>query len=414
MTAVPLGNANVSKTPRILVVTNRNPWRHRRTREVIRAIENLGWHVEACGLTSEVESRDIKFHSVSGLTSELQISIYSVLARNAYRIAATACTVLFTQRRAMALLVRLSTLLRLTDGLQKTLKNKYDIIIVEDLILLPASMAYSGEAKVLFDAREFYPGHFDHSLLWKVFVRRGYRRIVDWYLPLCDAVTAISPGIAQAFETMSGREVHSVRNVPSGEVTDGSRRLRVRTDSAADGLRIVYHGSVERARRLDQLINVAARLGGKYSLDLYLVGRRRQIAGLKRKCKDVYNVRVLPPEPFDNISDMLAQYDMGIAYFPPTSSNLAMAMPSKFFEYLSVGLPVAIGPSTDMALIVQHYQCGVIAQQFTAEAMAAAIRSISEPELDEMRQGATFAMSELVAEKEYQAFQSVLKGLIST
>ena len=55
---------------------------------------------------------------------------------------------------------------------------------------------------------------------------------------------------------------------------------------------------------------------------------------------------------------------------PPTSFNTQHALPNKFFEFIQPRLAIAIGPSPEMAKIVEAHDCGVVARDFEPKSLA--------------------------------------------
>ena len=60
-------------------------------------------------------------------------------------------------------------------------------------------------------------------------------------------------------------------------------------------------------------------------------------------------------------------------------------MPNKFFEYIQARIVPAIGPSPEMARIAREWDCGIVADDYTPEALAAAIGGRLERRLAELK-----------------------------
>ena len=59
-------------------------------------------------------------------------------------------------------------------------KQNYDFIICHDIYLLPLAVFLKNnnkKSKILFDAREFYPGQFEDSFLFNLFEKKERERI---------------------------------------------------------------------------------------------------------------------------------------------------------------------------------------------------------------------------------------------
>ena len=91
----------------------------------------------------------------------------------------------------------------------------------------------------------------------------------------------------------------------------------------------------------------------------------------------------------------LNQYDVGIYLLPPVNFNHEHALPNKFFEFIQARLAVAIGPSPEMARIVNEYSLGVIAASFEPKALAAALDQLTDESIRAYKLAAGRAAREL-------------------
>jgi len=98
------------------------------------------------------------------------------------------------------------------------------------------------------------------------------------------------------------------------------------------------------------------------------------------------------------------QYDVGIYLLPPVNFNPEHALPNKFFEFIQARLAVAIGPSTEMARIVEEHSLKVIADSFRPEALANALEQLT----DESIRGYKLAADRAALELNYEAAGRVL------
>jgi len=95
------------------------------------------------------------------------------------------------------------------------------------------------------------------------------------------------------------------------------------------------------------------------------------------------------------ICQALNDYDMGIFLLPPVNFNYAHALPNKFFEFIQARLAVAIGPSPEMASIVEEYGFGVVAKSFNPADLGVALSRMSEADLVRYKLAADIAAESL-------------------
>ncbi len=276
---------------------------------------------------------------------------------------------------------------------QKIAGKKFDLIIVANIEMLPAIFEIQGSAKVIFDAREFYPRELDGDLVFELFRRPRRIQLCKRYLVHCDAVLTVSEGLQQAFATSFGIDAALYRSTPfyadlSPQPTD------------KNCIRMIYHGAANRDRQIEKLIEITRQLDSRFRLTLMLVGNKSYQSELQRIASDMENVRFRSPVLFEEIIPTVSQYDIGFFYSEPKTFNLLHCLPNKFFEYIQARLMIAIGPSPDMAALVKEYGCGVVAEEFTVSSMVAALNALTVEDIDQGKRNADRAAKEFCLEKE--------------
>ena len=275
-------------------------------------------------------------------------------------------------------------------ALHAELERGADLVVVEDLLLLPAILSRRAPVDVLLDLRDDRTVQFSHIPFWRGIVGIAFEGLLDWAGPQCRSVITVSEGLRTRFEVMTKRPVDVVRSIPD---VDAGRAVLARLTSSP--IRMVHHGRVGLSRKLHRLIEVAQQLGPEFSLDLYLVGSRFQKARLRHMCRKSENVRIMPPVDFEDIHAMLEDYDIGVMLFEPFNENLRNILPNKFFEFINAGLAVASGPSPEIERIVEEFGCGVISEDFSVESMVHVLSGLTPKAVDAYRERSLIAASAL-------------------
>lgn len=292
-------------------------------------------------------------------------------------------------------------------SIHKKVKKSYDLIIVEDLELLPLAFKIKGGAKVIFDAREYYPRQQEHSWLWRVLERPERLRLCSSYLSRCDHVMTVSPGLANEYKREFGIEASVYRSVPF--YFDIEPR---KTDP--NKIRLVHHGVANPNRQFSRMLEILKLLDDRFSLDMYLMGHhlraKKEIQSLKKLATQDRRIRICDPIEFSQIVPTLSGYDVGFYYLEPKGFNVTFNLPNKLFEFIQARLAVAIGPSPDMSGIVREYDCGVVASEFSVEAMAKALNDLSAADIDRLKANSSLAAKELCYEQESKKFLRILES----
>ncbi len=284
-------------------------------------------------------------------------------------------------------------------------RGQHDFIAVHDLRLLPVALALRGaRGRVLFDAREYYPRHYEDLLWWRLTYRRFNRELCRRYLPRADAVVTVSPGLGAEYAREFGVACRVLPSLPAP--------LALEPQPVTPGqVRLVHHGLASPSRRLEGMIRMMDHLPARFSLDLILMpADAAYLARLRTLCAARSRVRLLPPLPFAELVAATNRYDVGVFLVPPVSFNLRFALPNKFFEFVQARLMIAIGPSPEMARYVREHDLGVVAADFAPASLAAALATLSDAEIARFKANAHRAAAVLDSRQTDAVIRAIALG----
>jgi len=280
-------------------------------------------------------------------------------------------------------------------------RHEYRLILVEDLFFLPLVMKFKRGAKVVFDAREYYPRQREDSIVFRAIEKPIRTYLCKKYLKNCDLFITVSDGLADEYLKEFGVAAQVIRSTPAAvEALIG--------ETIPNQIRLVHHGVANKNRKLENMIQLVALLDERFTLDLYLQGDQAYITELKVKYGHQPRVQIKKPVLFHEIIPMLRKYDVGIFYVEPTTFNLTHCLPNKLFEYIQARLVVAIGPSPDMQKIVKEYDCGVVAEKFDLASMADSLNKLSFAQIETYKRNSDKAAHRLNWEEEGKYFQTLI------
>ena len=294
------------------------------------------------------------------------------------------------------------------SALKKLLrKQHYDFIYVADLHMLPMIVALKKKAKVIFDAREYYPLQYGDNLNFRLLEKQECIRILRQTLSFCDKVLTVSPGLAKAYQENFGVTPVLVYSLPNYQ-------HEYISNTADNTIKILYHGMANRNRKLENYINVLEHLEINAELHLYLLGDKMYIEELEEYARENRKVHFHQPVAFKDIISTVNQYDIGICYYEPTSFNLKHCLPNKLFEYIQARLVIAIGPSPDMTEIVNKYQCGIISKDFTIDALALELNLLTRTKVNVIKENSDMAAKDFCFEREEIKFTNIIYDLMKS
>jgi len=363
---------------------------------VMRQISTLKNNYKVIGLgtkvpeRSEVKYKKIDSHGIAAGTSNRFKTIVRRFGFE-YAIAYTTCWVL----------EKAGILFPLKDVLERMVIRKRsgsyinaiaaDLIIANDLSALAICVANARGRPVLYDAHEYSPGQYPSNK--KTRGRRKYSKyILKKYLPKVSGFITVGRKIAERYRKEYYVDPVIILNAPEYKNLVPSKIVKNR-------IRLVHHGIAARGRFLEKMIETVKLLDKRFELDFYLMSNDPgYLQELKNVARNERRIRFLAPVPMLEIAEILNEYDIGIYLLPPTCTNQRLALPNKIFEFIQARLAIAIGPSPEMALLVNEKNIGVIADSFEPESMAKAMNKLDEKKIEKFKENSHKCALEFSAE----------------
>lgn len=280
-----------------------------------------------------------------------------------------------------------------------------DLVFANDAIALPVAFEAAAGAPVVFDAHEFAPTEHEELLRWRLLIQPLVRHICVAYLPRLAAMTAVSNGIAQLYRELGAPQPVVVTNAPP--------YVDLRPSPLDGPVRLIHFGGADPLRRLDDMIELMCHLGEGFTLDLLLVGNPRYIARLKRLAARDARIHFRAPVPMEELVRVANAADVGVFLHRGDNPQRRYTLPNKFFEFIQARLAVAIGPSPEMAAVVEAYGCGIVAGDFAPATLAAELARAPRDRLTAFKQAADVAAHELNAERNAPVIRRIVAGALA-
>lgn len=295
------------------------------------------------------------------------------------------------------------------SALQFAESIRFDLIIANDIETVPFALrlATTRGARVLVDAHEYAPSQklrVKDRLLFNPFWYAICRRD----LPSADAMVTVCDGISQKYHREFGVSPGVMTNAPFYEdlqpsETDGCR------------IRLIHHGIASADRRPELMLALMDQLDERFTLDLMLIPTDHVcFSRLVRPARGNRKITFRDPVETGEIARQINPYDMGLFMLPTRTINHELALPNKLFEFIQGRLGVAIWPSQEMARVVSKYECGVISDAFTVEAMARALNGLTTEDVRHVKAKSHLAASELCAERNREVFIETVRRVVGT
>ena len=267
-----------------------------------------------------------------------------------------------------------------------------DVILANDLDTVPVALWLRPRAGVHADLHEYFPRLHEEHEAWMRRISPYQVWLCRRFLPGCAAVTTVSGRIAQEYERLAGVDV--------GVVTNAAPYADLSPRPVGSPIRLVHSGACLRNRELHVMADAvvaAAQDGADVTLDLYLTPNDPGYLAELRDRADLTGgvVTVHDPVPYAELMPTLHGYDVGVHVLPPLSFNNHHALPNKVFDYVQARLGVIVGPSPEMARLVEQHGLGLVSAGFDLQSVATAVGQLDAEQVRAFKAASHAAAREL-------------------
>lgn len=288
----------------------------------------------------------------------------------------------------------------------------FDLVLANDIEALPLACWVKGNAKLLFDAHEYFPGQFEERWEWRLLFQPALMYQAKRYLSEVDLMMTVCDGLAKEYEKTFGL-------LPE-IFTNATKYYDLQPSPMKEGkIRLVHHGNATPGRKIERMLEMMPHLDERFELTLILaahsgVGKMtgRYIDFLHEEAKKYPKVKIQPPVPREEIPIATNAYDIGLFLLEPTNFNYRYALPNKLFEFVQARLAIAIGPSIEMQKVVEEYGLGVVSEDFSSERLAAKLNALTTEDIMEFKQKSNEHAKALSAEHNGEKLRNWVEELL--
>ncbi len=296
--------------------------------------------------------------------------------------------------------------------LAKALSTGADIFHANEADSLPiaAEAARRTNTPFVLDLHEYW---LRYKLNWRgrLFYAPALRHLIRSYGLRANACMTVAPRIAERYRQEFGFDPIVVMNAPD--------RVDIpHHDINPCQINLIHHGVPMRDRRLESMIHTIAQCDQRYHLHCMFAPNQSDpsyIHELQHLATQIAPERVTFHEPVspEQVVPTIARYDMGFYLLEPSSYNNFAALPNKFFDFIVAGLSICIGPSPEMADLVQRYHCGCVVPTFDPSDAATTLNQLTPAQIQDMRQASRQAAQHLNADVEMGKVVELYRKLIT-
>ena len=296
---------------------------------------------------------------------------------------------------------------QIKEAEEKLKKYEFDIILAHNEETIPLILKYKKNAKIVLNMHEYAPRELENFFWWKIYFSPYKHYLCQTYLKQVDYMYSVSEGIAKEYEKNYGVKCDVITSAAKYHTPPHSLVCH-------EPIKLIHHGMASKERGIEKMIAMMEYLDSKFTLDLMLVktADEEYFKVLEMKVHQVKNTRIIPIVPFEEIIPFTSSYDIGLYILQPTNFNGYKALPNKFFEFIQARLAIAIGPSPEMSKLVQQYNLGIIAKDFTSKSMAEELNKLTKQDILKYKENSNKTAKILNAEKEGEKILKILEEVL--
>jgi len=154
------------------------------------------------------------------------------------------------------------------------------------------------------------------------------------------------------------------------------------TSQSGDTFRVLYSGNLGRFQDFETLLDAAEHLGAESHVEFRILGQGARQGDLRREIdrRKLTNVTLEDFRDEGAFREELRHAHLGVVTLEPQLEGIGV--PSKTYNLLAADLPLCaiMGPSSEVARIIDEYRCGIRVGHGESDALAAAILELQRDE----------------------------------
>jgi hypothetical protein len=283
--------------------------------------------------------------------------------------------------------------------------RRFDAILADDVETVPVALRLRPAHGVHADLHEYTSRLHDDNPAWTRRIKPFWDWVCRRYVRRASSWTTVSEGLAREYEREFGFRPEIVVNA--------APYAALEPQPVGDPIRLVHSGACLRSRNVMAVVEGVAAARNAVTLDLYLTPNDPgYLEEIRARSAGLTSITVHPPVPYASLIETLNAFDVGVHVLAPTNFNNRWALPNKLFDYVQARLGLIVGPSPEMAAVVEDRGIGLVTTDFTTSAIAEAIDALTPDSVREFKARADAAAEALSAQAQSSAWRDAVDALM--
>ncbi len=251
-----------------------------------------------------------------------------------------------------------------------------DIMHANDLDTLPANFLSSRirGKPLVYDTHEYFTEV--PELTGRPAVKKIWETIEKLIFPKLRHIITVNRSIALAYKEKYGKDIRIIRNVPEKWIGKAAVSPAFFGLPENKKLIILQGAGINRDRGAEEAVEAMRYIDNAI---LVIAGKGDVIPELQTKIRETSiqkKVVFIPPLPYKELMQLTGICDLGLSLDKDSNLNYRYSLPNKLFDYIMAGIPVLVSDLPELRHIVEKYEIGLIAQDYSPKGIAGSINSI--------------------------------------
>lgn len=266
------------------------------------------------------------------------------------------------------------------------------VTILNDVTAWPIASTLTPGTSIL-DAHEYSLMELSDQLIWSLFLK-PFKTWCASHASLAAYNFSVEQHLCTLWSQFSGRPFLLLPNSSSYAPP------LVHSHSTSSNIRVLHHGVAHPSRRIEHMIEAIYLAGPTFQGTFLLNGSDRRYLQRLRQLSSSLSSKILPPIPQEDLISYGSSFDLAILSIYPSNLNYKYCLPNKLFQFIQSRLPIVCGPTPSISKLVQQYEIGVVAADFTPASLAKALKTVTPASLSTMRANLEIAAADLCWEND--------------
>ncbi|MBD8022244.1 glycosyltransferase [Microbacterium sp. Sa1CUA4] len=283
--------------------------------------------------------------------------------------------------------------------------RSFDAVLANDVEAVPIALRLRTRG-VHADLHEHYPSMHDYHTAWRRRISPYMSWLLSRYVTKATSTSTVSGGLRRAFKDQFGLRPDLVPNA--------TPYADLRPSPVGAPVRLVHSGACLRKRQLEVMLEAVVQAAADITLDLFVTPND---PGYLAELKDAYGrherIRINDPVPYSELVNTLNEFDLGVFVLPPATFSYKWALPNKFFDYVQARLGIIVGPSPEMAPLVEANNLGAVSEGFSSEDLVSVLQSLDPDTVASWKRAADRAAWEMSGEQTVGPWQRAISAIMA-